>query len=351
MKIQEIDVNTYQNFLDLNHLGYKMLQSPAFAKLHGRIILAGVSGENKISHVIIIEPKQAMKLWKYAYSAGGYISKDESKDVDFVNSICDYLRKNKYIVWQMESSKDLMEYDKKGKPVHGGYHNANYLIQMKRLGFEWTDLGQGYNPNHQMTWQSVIDLTDKPTFDDVFKTFTGNKRRDVKNAVKKGLTMEIYKPSEMTEDLWNVVETLMHQSAEYQGYHEPTMTDNQQFINAFGDEFACVGIVYTADHEPAYAGVWVWTSTQMMYLYSGMDRKFMKYSPVALAQATMIDKAIKLGMKEYNFGGISGYFNEGEEGYGVYKMKECMGGVVHRTIGPLTISLNTTGDIFKKRMV
>lgn len=351
MQIKKITPKEYRDFIDMNALDYKMLQAPEYAALRKGTIYAGLNQDGRISHAVIVESRPAMKMWNFAYSAAGYLSANEQEDKAFLDALAQALKKDKYILWQMESSKELREYDRKGNPVEGGRDNRDYLAFMEADGFTWTDLGQGYNPAHQMTWQSRIDLTDKKDFDQIWAGFTGNRRRDVKYARKNNLTFEVYKPGEMNEELWQAFGSLMEKSADYQGYDDGTLDSHKNFLNAYGDDHARIGIVWTQDHEPAYAGAWILSNGQMMYLYSGMDRAFSKLCPTALAQATMIEKALDEGFKEYNFGAISGYFNAGEEGFGVFKMKENFGAVVYRTIGPLTKPLNSMGRIFQKRMV
>lgn len=351
MQIKTITPDEYRDFINRNHLAYKMLQAPEYTKLHDRKIYAALDDNNQITHAVIIESRPAMKMFRFAYSAAGYLSADSAKDKEYLDALCDRLKKDKFILWQMESSRDLEEYDKKGNLVEGGFNNRDYLAFMQDNGFTWSDLGKGYNMGHQPTWQSLIDLSDKKDFDQIRADFAASKRRQFKTAIKNNLTYQVYKPGEMSEELWKTFEALLEKSADYQGFDDGWILSARELLTAYGDDHARIGIVWTPDHQAAYAAAWIMTNAQMMYLYGGMDRDLSKHFPMVLAQTTMIETAFNMGLKEYNFGGISGYFNEGEDGYGVYKMKETLGAVVHRTIGPLTKPLNSMGRIFQKRMV
>lgn len=51
----------------------------------------------------------------------------------------------------------------------------------------------------------------------------------------------------------------------------------------------------------------------------------------------MIQEALKLGYKKYNFYGISGEFDEENENYGVYKFKRGFPGQVEELIGDFVL--------------
>ena len=56
----------------------------------------------------------------------------------------------------------------------------------------------------------------------------------------------------------------------------------------------------------------------------------------------MMRKAKELGCTRYNFYGISGYFKEGEEGYGVFDFKRGFNAVVEEYIGNFILPVEPT---------
>ncbi|UNT92752.1 hypothetical protein [Allobaculum sp. Allo2] len=72
MRIEQITIEQYEKFIEDSQLGFVFLQIPSYAKLYDRFILAGINDENRITHAVIVEPKPAMKMWKFAYTAGGF---------------------------------------------------------------------------------------------------------------------------------------------------------------------------------------------------------------------------------------------------------------------------------------
>ena len=63
----------------------------------------------------------------------------------------------------------------------------------------------------------------------------------------------------------------------------------------------------------------------------------------------MIQQAIKKGYTYYNFYGISGYFNEGEQGYGVFDYKRGYNAIVTEYIGNFVLPIQKPiFNIYKK---
>ena len=72
---------------------------------------------------------------------------------------------------------------------------------------------------------------------------------------------------------------------------------------------------------------------QMYYLVGASEYEFRTYKGPYAIQWYMMRKAKELGCTRYNFYGISGYFKEGEEGYGVFDFKRGFNAVVEEYIG------------------
>ena len=72
---------------------------------------------------------------------------------------------------------------------------------------------------------------------------------------------------------------------------------------------------------------------EMVYLYSGAYQEFMHLHASYAIQWHMIRYALSLGLTRYNFYGISGYFEKGKEGYGIYEFKRGFTGHVEQLIG------------------
>lgn len=72
---------------------------------------------------------------------------------------------------------------------------------------------------------------------------------------------------------------------------------------------------------------------EMVYLYGGAYQEYMHLRASYAVQWHMIRYALSLGLTRYNFYGISGHFEKGDEGYGVYDFKRGFTGHVEQLIG------------------
>lgn len=325
------------------------MQSPAYYVTHNLTILAGYAN-GKITHGVFVEKKPAMKIYQYAYTAKGYLSLDKSMDIEFLKGVADKLKKDKCILWQIELPEELKEYDINGSEVEGGFDNSQCIRDMEDAGFHWMDLGQGSNTNHQMTWQSVIDING-----DSYETIEANMkkagRRHIRKCIKAGYECILYKPSEMTEALWNETEHLLQLSADYQHFDVGSASKRKAMAKAFGDDGCRIAVVYDENRKAIYTGVFYSTPYEVIYLASGMDRESTKLAPAYLAQSEMIKYTINIGASRYNFGGISGYFEKGQEGYGVFEFKRNLGAKVIRSMGPFNKVLSMPGKLFESRVL
>ena len=84
---------------------------------------------------------------------------------------------------------------------------------------------------------------------------------------------------------------------------------------------------------PISAGVFIFDQERGNYVYGGTHKEFMSLMAPYLVQMEMIKYTKELGLKIYDFGGISGDFNPKSPNYGVYEFKRGFGGYVVEYIG------------------
>lgn len=354
MRLEFMSINAYKEFIREKGIKYQFLQMPSYAKVNDRFILAGLNEQGNPTHAVIIELRPAMKLWKFAYTAGWYLSTDKEHDAEFINSVSDFLKLKGYILWRMESATETEEYDKDGNKVEGGYSNRAEIEELvKKTGFIWHDLGKGINTNYQNTWQSVVNLkkddgSPRP-IEEIDSEMAGSARKYMRKAKREGFVFTTKKPSEMTKKDWHTLEEMLSKSAEH-GEFDKGSADSRKALATASEDCCLLGFVHNAEGEPVYAGYWYYTNYEMMCYFAGLDRSKLKYNLSSFVHHTMYERAIEMGLERYNFGGISGYFNKGEEGYGCYLMKRELGCRVIRTFGVFDKPLTNMGNLFEKKV-
>lgn len=368
MFIKKITIEEYQEFIDKNRVGYIHLQSPAFAKMKNRFVIAGIE-EDVMTHAVIIETRPALHFFRYAYSAGDYITNRRDLDEMFLKSASNFLKREGFILWQMESTIEDFEYDGCGNKVEGGFDNTEYREMLEGLGFVYQNLKKGNNVSHQCTWQSVVELkeqgkesktgyTPQPkkdakqrTIDQIRKDIKSTKKRGINKAIKEGFHPVIRKPSEMSDANWEEFGRMIENAEDYHNFDVGGMIKQKELAFAFGDDYSRIITIYNKEEKPVFSGLWLMTNSQILYYMGGMDRELSHAGAPALAQQTMMEFGIDTGLSRYSFGGISGYFEEGEDGFGVYRYKRELGAIVIRTFGPFNKPLNLFGRVFLSRLI
>lgn len=364
MEIKKITPQEYGDFLKKENIPYNFMQAPAYAAINDRFILGGfVNGQ--LTFAVIVTPRKAMKVFKYAYSVQDYVASDRTHEIEFVKAAGDWLKKSGFILWQMESTIEDHPYDNLGTQLEGFDHTP-MIDAYEKAGFLWHDLGRGTNIIHQSTWQSVIDLKDYDhkgyippkteqdnyPYDEVFDRFHTAKRRDIRAGLRKGVNVVMRHPQDMTDQNWEEFERLLQLAGNKHGFDSGMEEDHKLLAQALADQ-AWITIAYVEDGIPAAGAMFMETPNEMLYFISGSDpdKKFSKYNAPSVLQAEMIRQAVNDGVTRYNMGGISGYFEPGQEGVGVYKFKETLGAHVIHTLGVFNMPLDARGRLFLKRLV
>lgn len=91
---------------------------------------------------------------------------------------------------------------------------------------------------------------------------------------------------------------------------------------------------------PISAGVFIYDKERMNYVYGGTYKEYMSLMAPQLVQMEMIKYTREIGLKIYDFGGISGDFNPHSPNYGVYEFKRGFGGYVVEYIGEFNLILH-----------
>lgn len=367
MKIEKISPDQYEEFIKKNDLGYLFLQMPSYASLYNRFILAGLDDSNSISHAIIIEPRSAMRFWKYAYSASGYLSADRTKDHVFLRSVSQWLKQNGFILWRIESSIEIKEYDKTGAEVDDGFNNHSHLETMQEEGFIWHEIPRGIHTEYQNTWESVVEL--KPNvihdrqgyigklqknktnydFEYLLTTMGGSSRKYMRKAERDGFSLIVKKPSEMSEQDWKIVEEMIEKSGDFQGFDASDGGKRRELAETSENNCYLV-MLLNKEGNVVYGGYWYYTNMEMLCYLGGMNRGAAKYNLASFIHTNMYKRALEMGLEQYNYGGISGYFDKTGEGYGCYQFKRELGAKVIRSFGVFDQPLSATGRLFEKKI-
>ncbi len=396
MELKTIDFQVYKKYLEgLDSVDF--LQSDVHAKKLAsngwEIECIQIIDQDQIVAAGVLAYIPLMKCFKYCYVPRGFIMDyTNEKLVDEVSSLIQsYLKKKNVVYMEMDPPILLQERDKNGALVEGGFNHFDVVENLKKASFIQLPLTVGYDLSKECRWLSVLDLKGK-TKEEIFKAFSYSTRQDVRGAEKycvqvreldvdelsilddmekdtskrhdfEGFSLQYYQdlyasygkehiktlyayldlPSyqkkietEFEKTKTNIKKTeaflkehpgntkkekRLKTEMEYHHSLEKKLNQIDDLKNQFGDEVplaSCLFIKY---------------SNQVIYLVGASNYEYRLFKGPYAIQWKMIQEAIDEGYDAYNFYGISGFFEKGQEGYGVFDYKRGFNAIVHEYIG------------------
>lgn len=396
MRINTINIQQYSEYLDTVDTAV-FQQSPFHAKKFEHdgwsVEFIQASQEDEVYATCMLAYLPLMKVFKYCYVARGFLAdyKDKDKLVKFTSSLKQYLKKKNVVYLEMDPEIDLVQRDKDGNVVENGFNNYDVVENLKSGGFLQLPLKQGYDLSKECRFCSSIDLRGK-TSDEIFNEFSSATRRNTRTAQKYNVHIRT-----LNVDQLHILDSMEKETSARQDFEAMSLDYFKNLYAFYGEDHVETLLSYLdldeyeqkikkeynttlksiektktfLEKNPGNEKKEKRLKTDEMYLDS-LDKKishiqelkdtygkevplacclFIKYGheivylvgssnyeqrdfrgPYAI-HWHMIQEAIQEGYDFYNFYGISGYFEPGQEGYGVFDFKRGYNAVVHEYIG------------------
>lgn len=349
--------------------------------------------QDKIKACAMVCTTHLLRYYYYAYVPRGFfIDYSDSKTLaDFVSTLRSYLKKKKVIYLEIDPNIIYHQRDKNGAIVKDGLNNQIIIDNLIAAGFLQMPNVQGYDTNHQCRWMSVIDLRNKDA-ETIFSEFSTQTRNDIRNAQKFGVKIR-----ELSIDELPLLDHMEQEAGERHHFETKSISYYQTMAKHYGPEhlktlYAYLDLeAYTdtvlkerkktqaeveelqeflekvpnskkkqrrlkaaqeyyegllrkeenienlktqfGNELPLAASMFIKFGRQIVYLFSGSDYKYRIYRGPYAIQWHMIQEAIYEGYDFYNMYGISGYFEKGQDGYGVFDFKRGFNAQVVELIG------------------
>lgn len=396
MQINTINIQQYSEYLDTVDTAV-FQQSPFHAKKFEHdgwsVEFIQASQENEVYATCMLAYLPLMKVFKYCYVARGFLAdyKDKDKLVKFTSSLKQYLKKKNVVYLEMDPEIDLVQRDKDGNVVENGFNNYDVVENLKSGGFLQLPLKQGYDLSKECRFCSSIDLRGK-TSDEIFNEFSSATRRNTRTAQKYNVHIR-----KLGVDQLHILDSMEKETSARQDFEAMSLDYFKNLYAFYGEDHVETLLSYLdldeyeqkikkeynttlksiektktfLEKNPGNEKKEKRLKTDETYLDS-LEKKishiqelkdtygkevplacclFIKYGheivylvgssnyeqrdfrgPYAI-HWHMIQEAIQEGYDFYNFYGISGYFEPGKEGYGVFDFKRGYNAVVHEYIG------------------
>lgn len=288
-KTKKISINEYLSLVEKNE--YRSLyHNEAWLKTVHKgfgIDVYAVATENDNGDLVSLMPIMAMKKLiinfvgsplrgMYTEFMGPFFLEDVSNEIKkaVVSSQHEYLKKNggSYVSWGVKS---------------GDKHE--YLTELNSKGYE-------YVPKKTL----VIDL--RIGEEAVWNNFKGRARNMIRKSEKNGVVTRIIEPQYI--DMENYYKMLL-ETFKKQGLQPPHPLSFFKSICDFlvpGDN---VLVIFAEREDRLVAGgIFLCSKDRMMYLSGAANNEGLKFAASSLIQWEAIKKALKLGVKEYDLGGV-----------------------------------------------
>lgn len=232
----------------------------------------------------------------------------------FLQHLKTYAKSHNGYLLRIDPYYELVERDRDGEFVEGGFNHKNVLTTLQSQGFKPVpDVGQ---PKYSF----VLDISNRST-DQLFTEMKRNTRNHIRKAEKTGVKIR-----ELRRDELNIFKQITESTSARRHFIDKPLSYYEQMYDLFHDRGEVMFLLAEVSSEetiPLSAAMFILYGEEVIYLFSGSDEKYMKeYNAQYLIQWHMIKYAVEHGYKRYNFYGIQGLPDKTSKDYGIYDFKK-----------------------------
>ena len=310
-------------------------QTTEIAKLREKngwtVYYFGVKEKNKLLAATMAVAKPTFLGKSTFYTPGGpLVDYEDTRLLNFfMKNLRNYMKSHNGYVFHIDPYYELIERDRDGKIVEDGFNHQKAANNLKNLGFKPLKISE------QPKYLFVLDL-EKHTPDELFASFKQNTRNLISRTSRNGIKVRELKREELKE-----FKKITESTAERRDFQDKSLSYYEQMYDLFHDKNEVKFIVAEVKDTILSAAMFMTYGDEVLYLFSGSDKKYMKeYNAQYAIQWHMIKYAAEHGFKRYNFYGIQGLPDPKKPGYGIYKFKKGFGGRVVELLGSYELPLS-----------
>lgn len=390
MKFVELSVEKFEKFA-LNHDQISFHQSKEWAelkKVNGWIpYYVGVVEDSRVLAASLLLAKETPIKKMMFYAPRGFLIdyKDEKLLEFFTFEVKKFVKSRKGFFIKIDPYVSYRQRDVNGGIVDGGYCHDDIISNLKELGYHHYGFKNGYQ-QLQPRFIFWLPLKDK-TEEEVWNKFSKDTKRHINKTKKELLVLE-----EVTKDNIDDFCGIMEHTSKRRGFIDRPKSYYLRMLDVFGKHIKILSAVLYTDKALSYwkeqlnalekdkiekekivsesgskkskdalkqvekeideiknnisdlesikdkygsrvvlaSSMFLMYGKEVLYLFSGSYKEFMKYNAQYLIQWEMIQYAIKNKYERYNFYGIEGKFDDDN---GVYGFKKGFDGEVVEFIG------------------
>ncbi len=336
MTFEEITEADFRDFAEKSP--YKsFMQTPEIAKYRESngwtvyYLAAKYQGKIKAASMLVAKPTFLGKS-TFIAPGGPLLDLEDQPLTDFfIKNLKRHIKTHNGYILQISPYYELIERNRHGEPVEGGFNHESAVKNLRALGF----IKQSH-PS-QPEYMFALDLAGK-TAEELMQDFKSNTRGHIRKAEKMGVTVRELQKSEL-----GIFKKITEATSKRREFEDKPLSYYEEMYDLFVPRGEAMFLVAEAsDSTPLSAAMFMLYGDEVVYLFSGSDEKYMKdYNAQYELQWHMIKYAAKHSFKRYNFYGIHGLPDDAHPD-GVYEFKKGFSGHVLEFIGTYELPVNQT---------
>ena len=301
-----VEDKNLKEFLEKNPKS-NFLQSPEWAKVktewkNEMIVVKDNKGQIKGTMSILLRKMPIFNRY-IMYAPRGFVCDIHDKETlkELTEKAKEIAKKYKAFIFRLDP--DVLQEDGEFKKI------------IYDLGYKTKDNIKGVNDVIQPKYVFRLDLRNK-TEEELLKSFESKTRYNIRLAIKKGVTVR-----EGTREDLKIFYDIMKTT----GSRDSFFIRPLSYFEKIYDEMKPKHVkLFIAEYEgePIAAVFPILYGNKVWYLYGGSSNKHRNLMPNYLLQWEMIKWALENKCDWYDFRGVSGFKDENDPQYGVYKFKK-----------------------------
>lgn len=244
----------------------------------------------------------------------------------FFSKLKRYIKTHNGFVFRISPYYELIERDRNGEIVPGGFNHRKALNNLRTAGF------RSSSDASQPQYLFALDLEHRSA-DELLASFKRNTRNHIRKAEKQGVTIRELDKSELS-----IFKEITESTSKRRHFTDRPINYYEQMYDLFHNRGEVKFILAEAEIDghktPLSAAMFMLYGSEVVYLFSGSDQRYMRdYNAQYLIQWYMIKYAAEHDFARYNFYGIQGLPDPKSSDYGIYDFKKGFGGRVIELIG------------------
>lgn len=312
-----------------------------------------IKDQNKVVGIGLCLSKTLFFGKKIFYFPRGFLTDyHNEKYVHFyTEELKKYVKKNQGIFFKIDPLISYQERDNDSNIVENGYQNLDVIELLKKEKYVHKGFTKGYTDEYQARWSYALDIENK-TFEELFEKMHQRAKRSIKKYQKYPFLSK-FLTDQNIDDFYDLMEHTNQRQGQpnrskeyYQKMYQEFAANNKikilvvyldkkEYLKQYHEEDCVYHLVQQEEKNmiPLACGLFIEHAKTMNYVYGGARSEYMKIMAQYKVQCDMIAYSIERHLSVYDFGGITGDFDENSHAYGIYGFKRGFAGYVIEYIG------------------